>query len=100
MTREIDSPSATFTGRAYTVYATRWQAFLRDRLSGDAKVMRCRVDFGGLQVGPNLLRRFYWYDGAVWVLNKITNYSLTTWDPAECEFIQVLDKSKYTNGQS
>ena len=100
MTREIDSPSAFFTGRAYTVYATRWQAFLRDRLSGDAKVMRCRVDFGGLQVGPNLLRRFYWYDGAVWVLNKITNYSLTTWDPAECEFIQVLDKSRYTNGQS
>ena len=34
-----------------------------------------------------------------WVLNKISNYSLTTWDPTECEFVQVRDISNYTSGQ-
>ena len=35
----------------------------------------------------------------MWVLNKITNYSLTTWDTAECEFVQVRDMDNYMNGQ-
>ena len=50
-------------------------------------------------MGPQLLRRFFWYDNSLWVLNKITNYSLTTYDPAECEFVQVRNIENYTNGQ-
>ena len=61
--------------------------------------MKCRVNLEGLQVGPQLLRRFFWYDNSLWVLNKITNYSLTTYDPAECEFVQVRNIENYTNGQ-
>ena len=57
------------------------------------------MDLRGLQVGPELLRRFFWWDGALWVLNKIDNYSLTTWDLAQCEFIQVRDTDNYTIGQ-
>lgn len=98
--REIDTPSTTFSGRAYTLYVRGWSSYLRDRLSIDTKVLRCRVDLSGLQVGQELLRRFFYYGGALWVLNKISNYSLTTWDPAECEFIQVQDKDDYINGQS
>lgn len=80
-------------------YEKAWAAFIRDRYNQDTKVMKCRVNFQGIQVGPELLRRFFYYEGAIWVLNKITNYSLTTWDPVECEFIQVQDKEAYTNGQ-
>ena len=72
---------------------------LRDLLDKDTKVMTCRVNLEGLQVGPQLLRRFFWYDNSLWVLNKITNYSLTTYDPAECEFVQVRNIENYTNGQ-
>ena len=61
--------------------------------------MRCRVNFGGIQVGQNLLRKFYYFDNSIWVLNKISNYSLTTYDPVECEFVQVQDKNNYLNGQ-
>jgi len=80
-------------------YARYWRDYMADRLDQDTKVLRCRVDLRGLQVGENLLRRFYYYEGSLWVLNRITNYSLTTWDTAECEFVQVRDADHYTNGQ-
>lgn len=82
-----------------SVYARFWRSYLRDLLDKDTKVMTCRVNLEGLQVGPQLLRRFFWYDNSLWVLNKITNYSLTTYDPAECEFVQVRNIENYTNGQ-
>ena len=98
MPAELDIPSITYpTGM--TIYDKCWKAYLGDLFDRDTKVMTCKVDLRGFQVGPDLLRRFWFYDGAVWVLNKITNYSLTTWDLAECEFIQVQDTDNYLNGQ-
>ena len=82
-----------------SIYARFWRSYLRDLLDKDTKVMKCRVNLEGLQVGPQLLRRFFWYENSLWVLNKITNYSLTTYDPAECEFVQVRNIENYTNGQ-
>lgn len=92
--REVDIPGLDYT--AGTIYLERWRKFLVDRLDVDNKVLRCRVDFRGLRVSGELLRKFYWYRNSLWVLNKITNYSLTTFDPAECEFIQVRSIDNYT----
>ena len=97
--REIDIPDAVFDA-GITRYEKRWAAYLRDLLDQDTKVLRCRVDFTGLQVGQGLLRRFYWYDGALWVLNKISNYSLTTFDTVECELVKVKDEADYNSGQT
>ena len=97
--REVDIPWIEFRDYSSS-YVRGWAAFLRDRYDADTKVMKCRVNFRGIQVGPELLRRFYYYEGTYWALNKITNYSLTTWDPVECEFIQVRNISAYTDGQN
>lgn len=94
--REVDLPGFAFNTDTGSLYLRYWKKYLTDLLDKDTKVMRCRVDLGGLQVGPALLRKFYWYEGSLWVLNKITNYSLTTWDSVECEFVQVKDKNNYT----
>ena len=83
-----------------TLYQRYWQVYIRDRFNRDTRVLKCRVHLDGLQVGQGLLRRFFWYEGSLWALNKISNYSLTTWDPVECEFVQVQDKDNYTNGQT
>jgi hypothetical protein len=96
---ELDIPYIDYEANV-TIYAKRWGNYLRDRLSAATKVMRCKADLRGLQVGQPLLGRFWWYDGALWVLNKITNHSLTTWDLTECEFVQVQDKDNYINGQN
>lgn len=93
--RQIDIPYIAKYVEDATIYARRWKAYIADRLSVHGKVLRCRVILDGLQVGPELLRCFWWYGGSIWVLNKISNYSLTTYDPAECEFIQVRDKNAY-----
>lgn len=92
--KELDIPSITYDASS-TIYNLFWSNYMKDRYDQNTKVMTCRVDFGGLQVGYDLLRKFYWFDNSLWVLNAIKNYSLTTYDPVECEFVQVQDKSNY-----
>ena len=101
MPRQLDIPGIYYR-EGVTIYDIAWKAYIADRYDVDTEVMRCRVDFRGigLQVGNGLLRRFYYYDGSLWVLNKITNYSMTTYDPVECEFIRVQDKDNYLTGQT
>lgn len=83
-----------------TLYSRAWKAYLRDRYDGDTKVMTCKVDLSGLRVDASLLRSFWWYEGATWVLNKISNYAPTAHAATECEFVQVQDKDAYINGQN
>lgn len=81
------------------IYSSFWQKYIADRYDVDTQIMRCNVDFTGIQVSQQLLRGFYWYGGAYWVLNKISNHSLTTYDSTECEFVKVQDMNNYNNGQ-
>jgi len=96
--KELDIPAIGYP-EAVTVYSKRWRAYLSDKFDVNTKVMTCRVNFAGMHVDQELLRKFYWYGNSLWVLNRIKNYSLTTFDPVECEFIQVQDKSNYLTGQ-
>lgn len=97
--RQLDIPGLTYPDGT-TIYERAWKAYLSDRYDVNTKVITCRVNFRGMQVTRQLLRKFYWYDNSLWVLNAIKNYSLTTWDTVECEFVQVQDKSNYLTGQS
>ena len=96
--RELAVPDVAL-GADSSLYSVAWANYLVDLLSEDTKILKCKVHLDGLAVGPQLLRRFFWYEGSLWVLNKINNYSLTTFDPAECEFVQVQDTDNYTDGQ-
>ena len=91
--REVDIPGIRYT--APTIYEQAWQQYIRDRLNVHGKVMTCKAWID--RPGPEALRKFYWYRGSLWMLNKISNYSLTTFDPAECEFVQVRDIANYKN---
>ena len=96
---ELGIPDVNYRDGA-SIYDRLWRSYLHDRFDVNTKVMRCRVDLAGLRVGQDLLRRFWWYGNSLWVLNSISNYSMTTWDTAECEFIQVRDTAAYTDGQT
>jgi len=96
--RQLDIPGIVYDPST-TVYYKMWKNYLSDRYDVDTKVMRCKVHFDGIQVNQSLLRKFYYYDNSLWVLNKIINYSMTTFDPVECEFIRVKDKNNYLTGQ-
>ena len=79
-----------------TIYGAWWQNYQRDRYDADTYKMTCKVNLRGLMVGQSLMRKFFYYQGAIFVLNAIKNHSLTTWDDTECEFIKVQDVTNYT----
>lgn len=87
------------SARKSTIYTDWWKNYLSDRYDVDTRVMKCKVNLSGMQVGQELMRNFFFYDNALWVLNKISNYSMTTEDLTECEFIKVKDIKNYTEGQ-
>ena len=95
---ELDIPGITYK-EGVTIYDLAWRKYMADRYDVNTKVMTCRVNLAGLQVDGGLLRKFYWFENTLWSLNKITNYSLTTDDTVECEFVQVQNKDNYLNGQ-
>lgn len=88
-----------YNGDGVTIYQRGWAKYLADRYNLNTKVMTCKVDLSGLQVNADLLGKFYWFENSLWVMNAIRNYSLTTYDLVECEFVQVQDKDNYLNGQ-
>lgn len=96
---EIDQPQITVASDK-AVYPRGWASYITDKMNVDTKVVTCKVDLRGLQVGQDLLRKFYYFDGSVWVLNQIKNYVVGGDDLTECEFIKVKDKTNYTNGQT
>lgn len=84
---------------AGTMYESWWKAYIEDRYDKDSRVLKCWCDLRGLGDVSALLRRFFFYEGSIWTLNKISNHSLTTLDTTECEFIRVQDTANYTDGQ-
>lgn len=89
----------TYNDEGVTIYRKAWRKYLLDRYDRNTKVMTCRVNLAGLQVNQDLLRKFFWYENSLWVLNKVSNYSLTTYDTVECQFVQVQNKDNYLSGQ-
>ena len=83
----------------HTLYDDRWKNYVADRYDVDARIMKCKVNLSGMQVGQQLMRHFFFYENAIWVLNKISNHSITTDDLTECEFVKVKDIKNYTEGQ-
>lgn len=92
---EVAIPGAVFADDS-GIFPQYWASYIADRYDDDTAVMTCRVNLAGIQVGEDLLRRFWWYGGALWALNKISNYSMTTWDLTDCEFVKVQDPDNYT----
>ena len=83
-------------GAGSNLFEQFWEKYIGDRYDDDSAVVTAWVDLRGMQVGNDLLRRFYAFDGAVWSLNRIIDYSLTTFGPTKCEFVKVQDITNYT----
>lgn len=82
------------------LFTARWKNYIVDLYNKETARMKCSVDLRGLQVGEQLLGRFYWYGNAIWVMNAINNHSLTTEDTTEVELVRVQDMTHYSNGQN
>ncbi len=95
---ELDNP-AIAVGENTSVYERFWAKYMTDRNNVDTRVCTAYVDLRGFQPGPEMLRDFYYFDGSIWLLNKIANYSLTTPGTTQCEFVKVQEQANYASGQ-
>lgn len=92
---ELDTPTPDMEAVSNTIYAQYWRDYIADRYDQNSRVCTCYVDLRGLQVSNALFRNFYYFDNAVWVLNRIINYSMTTVGTTQCEFVKVQDVNNY-----
>lgn len=96
--KEIASGRTPQQGDTY-VYESFWRRYMIDRFDRDTMVLSLRVNLAGLQAGPELLRRFFYYRGSLWSLNKIEDYNPARPGLTRCEFVRVKDITNYTAGQ-
>ncbi|MDE6870582.1 MAG: hypothetical protein K2J62_00495 [Bacteroidales bacterium] len=98
---EIGVPGIVYPAGT-TIYDKMWKQYFNDRYNVESqiKVMTCKVNLKGLDIGYGLLRKFYWFENSLWVMNKISNYSITTDDFVEVELVQVRNKDAYKYGQT
>ena len=95
--KEIYSGNLAYNETA-TVYYNFWKAFYSDQFNIDTKKVTCFVKLD--RMNQDYLRDFYYFDNAIWILNKVDSYDINNDATVRCEFIKVQDVNNYTNGQT
>ena len=78
------------------IYHAYWDTYLTDLFDINTKQMSCYVKINE-KPGVDWLRRFYWFDNAIWVANKISDWNVASYGTTKVEFIKVQDASNYTS---
>lgn len=76
------------------IYTQYWKPYIRDRYNVDTRVVECNVLLKERVIGE-WLQRFYYFDGTYWILNKVSDYDVTSNDTTKCEFIRIQDVNNY-----
>lgn len=84
----------TYNTEGMGIYDRFWKDYIEDMYSVDNRLLKCYVLIQQ-KPHPEWLRRFYWFNNAIWRLNKITDWNAVGMDTTSCEFIKVLDKDDY-----
>lgn len=77
-----------------SIYTQYWKPYIRDMYNVDTRVVENSVLLLERVIG-DWLRRFYYFDGSYWLLNKITDYDVTSDETTKCEFIRVNNIQNY-----
>lgn len=78
------------------IYSNFWKTYLEDLYDVNTKVLTVYVRLKD-KAGYSLLRQFYWFENAVWRINKISDWNIGAEDFTKVEFIKVQDLNDYTS---
>lgn len=84
-----------YTTQNATIYSQYWKRYISDLYDIDTKKLTCYVTFKGKPT-EEWLRYFYWFENAIWRINKIIDHNVTSNDSTKVEFIKVQDITNYT----
>ena len=93
MKAEPKEPNIGITYKNYTdIYNLCWKSYITDLYNKNNKVVtvKCRLT----DTPRNAMKKFYTFDNAIWVINKITDYNIDDYF-TKVEFIQVQNKNNY-----
>lgn len=91
----IYSPD-TFTTDMDSIYDVSWRDYIRDLYDVDTRKLTCyvRAEMDD-KPWPYWLRRFYWFENSIWMLNEIKDLNPASFDTTKMEFIKVQDMNNY-----
>lgn len=78
------------------IYSNFWKTYLEDLYDVNTKILTVYVRLKE-KVGYDLLRQFYWFENAIWRINKITDWNIGLEDTTKVEFVKVQDLTGYTS---
>ena len=84
---------------AACIYNRFWSKYFSDRYNINTKKVTCNVNLQGYTITQEFLRNFFYFNNAIWVINKIENYNPNSYNTTKVTFIKVRDKQNYTSGQ-
>lgn len=93
--QELYVPSYNLTDET-NIYYNFWSQYLSDLFDTNTRQMVCYIRVVG-KPNPEWFRRFYWFDNAVWTLNKLADWNVTSQGTTKAEFVKVQDLRDYTS---
>ena len=92
-------PQVTYVPYTYStdfdcIYDKTWKDYLGDLYDVNTKSVTAYVRLQG-KPNPAMLRKWYWFDNAIWRINEIKDWNIGSYDPTLVEFIKVQDTSNY-----
>lgn len=91
-------PQDTFVPRTFStigdgIYDKMWANYCKDFYDQNTKVVKASM-FITERPNPSWLRRYYWWDNAIWRMNSI-EWNVATYDASPVEFIKIQDVNNY-----
>lgn len=93
MPEEIYVPSISYNPDT-TIYNAIWRNYISDLYDKDTRILNTKMYFRETP-DINWLRRFYWFDNAIWRMTKIKDYNVARDVLTDVEFVKVKDLANY-----
>ena len=85
----------TYNTEEMGIYSKWWKKFIGDVYSENTITISCYVNFKSFPPSSELMRKFYWFQNAIWRINSIKDWNVGSLDSVQCEFIKVQDLNNY-----
>lgn len=94
-TQELYVPNYNLTDTT-NIYYNFWRSYLTDLFDTSTRSLTCYMRVIG-RPNPEWFRRFYWYQNALWSLNKLSDWNPASNGTTKAELIKVQDLADYTS---
>ena len=92
-TMETYVPDTTLTDGC-SIYEKCWSNYIADMYDVDSRLVQCYCLINGM-VNTEWLRRFYFWDNAIWRLNTLKEWNPGAYGTTLCEFLKVKNIEDY-----